>query len=165
VPFLPLVLVGATAAVAIGGGGYAWKRRRDKKAAEQRAQRNLKSVAAADIEKARQRAGETAASLASVGKASMGRARTTFEGVDLDRARSAMQDLLSALGESAKHTPEAAKAVVHKADQKLASRNAKGQSAGERVKSLTRSLPFLAAATRPLTKRRKRQHRVMRWRN
>ncbi|MEX1103226.1 MAG: alpha/beta hydrolase, partial [Dehalococcoidia bacterium] len=120
IPFLPLVLVGATAMVAIGGGGYAWKRRHDKKAAaaQQKAQRNLRGVAAADIEKARLRAGETAAALAVVGKASASRARTTLEGVDLERARVAAQDLLSALGESAKHTPATAKAAVQKVDRK-----------------------------------------------
>jgi pimeloyl-ACP methyl ester carboxylesterase len=165
--FLPLVLVGATAMVAVGGGTYAWKRRRDKKAETKKAQRNLKSVATADIEKARQRAGETAAALAAVGKASVGRARTTLEGVDLDRARSAAQDLLSALGESAKHTPETAKAVVQKADpKKLAARNGKAKSgASGMVQSLVKAAPFLAVAARPLTRRRKRQHRVMRWRH
>lgn len=169
VPFLPLVLVGATATVVLGGGFYAWKRRRDKKTAE--AERNrtaapLRGLSSVDVEKARQRAAETATALAGVGRAGVSRARGTLEGVDLDRARHSAQELLAALGESARHTPETARAAVQRVDRKQLKASAqKGRSgASGAVRALTRAAPLLLVAARPLAHRRKR-HRVMRWRH
>jgi hypothetical protein len=51
---VPLVLVGATATVALGGGAYAWKRRRDKRpeAAERKRTVSALRDSAVDIEKA-----------------------------------------------------------------------------------------------------------------
>ncbi|MGH2608386.1 MAG: alpha/beta fold hydrolase, partial [Tepidiformaceae bacterium] len=154
IPLLPLVLVGATATLALGGGAYAWKRRRDKKAAASertRASAALRALPAVDIEKARQRAGETAAALAGAGKAGVSRARGSLEGVDIDRARKSAQELLAVLGESARHSPETARAAVQKVDRtKLKAGARKSQSgASDALRVLTKAAPFLLVAARP----------------
>jgi pimeloyl-ACP methyl ester carboxylesterase len=174
IPVLPLVLVGATATVALGGGAYAWKRRRDKQAARAAASTDqpsrtaaaLRALPAIDIEKARLRASETASALAVAGKSGVSRARGSMEGVDFDRARKSAQDLLAILGEQARQAPETAKAAVQQVDRaKLKTGAKKSQSsATDALRAVRKAAPLLLAAA-PLVRRQKKHHRVMRWRN
>jgi pimeloyl-ACP methyl ester carboxylesterase len=169
VPFLPLVLIGVTAVLALAGGSYIWRRRRveqAKAAAQRRRTVAGRPVPAVDIERARKRAGEAVNALAGAGRQGVSRARTTLEGVDLERARSAAEDLLSALGETARHTPETAKQAMQRVDQKRLRRLAR---APRRRGGFSRAsaLALVSAAPRllPMARHRRRQHRVLRWRN
>ncbi len=176
IPLLPLALAGVTATVAVAGGAYAWKRRRDKKAAQSAAATQpaglgavagLRALPAVDIEKARQRASETAAALTGAGKAGVSRARGSLEGVDFDRARKSAQELLAILGEQARHGPETVQAAMQRVDGTKLKTGAKKSQSGATgaLRAVTRAAPLLLTAGTIARRRRRKQHRVMRWRN
>lgn len=175
VPLLALVLVGVTAVIALAGGSYALKRRRDSKT-RQEAQRRAKSVASrlkgVDIERARLRAAETASALAGVGKSGVSRAKHTLESVDIDRARASAHDLLAALGETAKHAPGSRRVtaplrVDRKKLRKRANATAKRGKSGAvtALQIAAKVAPLLLAAGRVGRKPARKSHRVARWRH
>lgn len=169
-----LVVVGIGAAAALAGAAFLVRQqseRRRKQERERAARVSASSVTGAfrmiDVEQARRRAADLVNELALAGKSGVSRARSTLDELDLDRARDAAVDVVSALGERARETPVAVReAVAHVDRKRLKKTGSRAARRGRSTGSLVLHLAVLGA-TRLLaagTSRKKPKRRLLAWR-
>jgi len=165
---ITLVVAGAVAMAAIAGAGYLVNRntrkRREETSAGARvraAARHVPALHPIEIEQARERAAEVVTRLGAAGVSGSRRARKSLSEVDIEKARSAAQEALALLSEGTRHAPAAVRDAAHRIDRQDAARR------GASALALTRQTGGTAArlAGRLAHRKKRPQHRVMRWRN
>ena len=166
-----LVAAGAVAFIALAGAATAVRKSKNKK----QQQRSLKGRASAvaehvpvpthiDVEQARAAAAEVVTRLGVVGSKGTRRARKTLSEVDLHAARTAAQEALVILSDGSKQAPSALKHAAERVDKKKLKKRGKGAVRSGMWLAMP-LLRFALNAAAKKQKKKKRQHRIAKWRS